>query len=101
MSQQRYLVTAEYLKDGHTTIVRFDDRETAERHAAMLRKNTFGQAIINVGQGPLYRVCWRDRVSGETGIADSGRTKSRAENIAECLDMDYPKRDHWIEADDD
>jgi hypothetical protein len=103
-----YYVIAEYLGDSpfaHMkgdlknvtgTIASFNDRESADQHAASLKKNGFGKVIVNVGAGPLYRVEWRDRITGATGVASSRTTKTRAENIAENLDLDNPNRDHWI-----
>jgi hypothetical protein len=108
----KYYVVSEYLREGPLVlcdgkreritgaIVGFDDKQEADLYAANLRKKTFGQVIVNVGPGPLYRVEWRDRASGKTGVAASARTKSRAENIAENLDLDHPNRDHWIAVDE-
>jgi hypothetical protein len=113
MSDDRYYVIAEYLsggpfahmkgdlKDVTGTMTWFNDKESAELYAARLRKNGFGQVIVNVGSGPLYRVEWRDRITGKTGVAESGTTKTRAENIAENLDLEHPGRDHWISAIED
>jgi hypothetical protein len=108
MRTNLYYVIAEYLRDSPfahmkgdlknvtRTIASFNDRESADQHAARMRKGGFGKVIVNVGFGPLYRVEWRDRITGKTGLAEAGTTRTRAENTAEYLNLECPDRDHWI-----
>jgi len=44
-----------------------------------------------------YKICWKDKRTGEGGHGDSGFTWKEAEKIVTAYNKKYPSLHHWVE----
>ena len=96
MSGQRYVVIWQHKTiESRRSEWEYDDKAEAERHFTRLSAR-FPGVIVTLEPIPRFRVEWRDRVTGHSGVYGAQENSTSAWEFAHRLDGLYPNKDHWV-----